>query len=328
MHAISRSPPETNCAKCVMQLESEGLKCSRCTAWMHLRCSDLPIYMLLRLKTSQASYVCRGCVLKEGNESSLKEAEEYIETIMQKEKEATESAAEASILLENSQSIGDGSTPQQVENSKSVNTCENDPKIDESGNLASSTKKPTCKFFLRRSCKHGRRGTACKFDHPKLCFKYTKNGDMKGGCKAGSQCKYVHPKLCSSYRTGVCKRKNCSFYHVHNAKIQTKSSPIDSTSLDPCLSRSIPERSENRQPEAPPAPTRIFQRSQNAYEATYPPNNGPESQPGLVTQQDFLELKSQMKMFQETLQLILVGRTPMLGLDRAPPARAAGWGQQ
>ena len=327
MHAISRSPPQVHCSKCVMELESEGLKCSRCNEWMHLRCSDLPIYMLLRLKTSQASYVCRGCVLKEGNESSLKEAEEQIETIMQKEKEATESAAEASILLDGSHSAADGTTHNKVDEKESVNASDSDQRKDISGNPASSTKKPTCKFFLRRSCKHGRRGTACQFDHPKLCFKYTKNGDMRGGCKEGSKCKYVHPKLCGSYKTGVCKRKNCSFYHVHNAKLQTESNPIDSKSLDPRHARTISERSGNRQPEAPPAPTRTFQRTQNASEASYPPNNGPESQPGLVSQQDFLELKSQMKMIQETLQLILVGRAPMLGLDRTPPARAAVWGQ-
>ena len=326
MHALSQSPTETNCAKCVLQLESEALKCSRCTVWMHLRCSDLPTYMLLRLKTSQASYVCRGCVLKEGNESSLKEAEEQIEAIMLKEEEAIESAAAEASILEGSQTIADG-TPNQVEKNESINTSDLDQKNGVSGNLSSSTKKPTCKFYLRRSCKHGRRGTACQFDHPKLCFKYIKNGDMKGGCKEGSKCKYVHPKLCGSYRTGVCKRKNCSFYHVHNIKIQTESSPNESKSLDPRHARTIPERSGNRQPEAPPAPTRNFQRSQNASEARFPPNNGPESQPGLVSQQDFLELKSQMKMIQETLQLILVGRTPMLGLDRAPPARAAGWGQ-
>ena len=325
MHALSQSPTETNCAKCVPQHESEALKCSRCSVWMHLRCSDLPTYMLLRLKTSQASYVCRGCVLKEGNESSLKEAEEQIETIMQKEKEATKAAAEASILLDGSQNTADGMTPNKEDGNKSVN--DSDQKNDISGNLASSTKKATCKFYLRRSCKHGRRGTACQFDHPKLCFKYTKNGDMRGGCKEGSKCKYVHPKLCGSYRTGVCKRKNCSFYHVHNAKTQTESSPIDSKSLDPRHARTIPERSGNGQPEAPPAPTQNFQRSQNASESRFPQNNGAESQPGLVSQQDFLELKSQMKMIQETLQLILVGRTPILGLDRTPPARAAGWGQ-
>ena len=84
--------------------------------------------MLLRLKTSQASYVCRGCVLKEGNESSLKEAEEQIETIMQKEKEATESAAEGSILLDGSQIIADGKSPNKEDGKESVNASDIDQK--------------------------------------------------------------------------------------------------------------------------------------------------------------------------------------------------------
>ena len=49
---------------------------------------------------------------------------------------------------------------------------------------------------------------------------------------------------------------------------------------------------------------------------------------GQVDQRDFLEMKTQIKMIQETLQLLLVGRTTQLAPDRAPPARSTGWGPQ
>ena len=94
MPAIAASPAESNCAKCLARLESEALKCSRCSILSHLRCSDLPEYMLLRFKTSQAAFVCRACVLGEGNPESLEEAAKLIKQIMLNEEKSTVIVAE------------------------------------------------------------------------------------------------------------------------------------------------------------------------------------------------------------------------------------------
>ena len=46
-----------------------------------------------------------------------------------------------------------------------------------------------------------------------MCHKFIKEGEKS--CKKGSDCKYVHPKLCiRSLNTKECLKVNCSFYHV------------------------------------------------------------------------------------------------------------------
>ena len=93
MPAIIPSPPETTCSKCMVTLDTEALKCNRCSVLMHLRCSDLPMYLLLRYKTSQAQYICRACVLGEGNPESLKEAQVELTATIEREKNAINAAA-------------------------------------------------------------------------------------------------------------------------------------------------------------------------------------------------------------------------------------------
>ena len=76
----------------------------------------------------------------------------------------------------------------------------------------------------------------------------------------------------------------------------------------------------------------IVQRPQHKESSNCAPSNisGSDSLTGngQVDQRDFLEMKTQIKMIQETLQLLLVGRTTQLAPDRAPPARSTGWGPQ
>ena len=46
-----------------------------------------------------------------------------------------------------------------------------------------------------------------------MCHKFIKDGEKS--CKKGSDCKYVHPKLCiRSLNTKECLKVTCSFYHV------------------------------------------------------------------------------------------------------------------
>ena len=94
MPAIVEVAEET-CSKCLVHLESEALKCARCSCLLHLRCSDLPVYLLIRYKTSQSKYVCRAFVLAEGNSDSLKEAKENITKLMKLEEKAIKAAIDS-----------------------------------------------------------------------------------------------------------------------------------------------------------------------------------------------------------------------------------------
>ena len=304
MVAIISSPAETACSKCQVILEKECLKCSRCSVCMHLRCSDLPDYMLLRYKTSQAGYVCRACVLVEGNEESLKEHQKIIEDIKRKEEEAIKQA-----VLDDSVthiSVKEDMKDEIDENEKQSRTVKD---LKDSSSRENNGNK-ICRFYLRGTCKHGKKGTNCTYDHPALCFKFTTKGDLNGGCKKGNECKYVHPKLCWSLKTGkICRKNNCHFYHVKGTVIKQE---------DYEVSQPSPERtSKNNE-----SRTKMANKPSTSHisDSRYVSENKTS---GSLEHPDFLELKQQMKILQEQLQM-LIG----LRMSQMPPTRPMGWGHQ
>ena len=231
MASIVAATAEATCSKCVVSLESEALRCSRCLELLHFRCSDLPVYMLLRYKTSQAKYICRGCVLGEGDPESLNKASQDIEALMNLE-EKTVKAAEADasfVSIDNNLAIQE----KRDGGSKEAETFSKGTSVDrDAGSVTQRTvsdkadeSRPVCKFYLRKSCKHGKMGNGCDYRHPKLCFKFIKRGEKRGGCDKGAQCQYVHPQLCrKALATRTCMNKNCRFYHVSGTKFSDKNS--------------------------------------------------------------------------------------------------------
>ena len=82
-------------------------------------------------------------------------------------------------------------------------------------------KTKACIHFTRfNNCKHGISGKSCKYEHPKTCPKYLKNGDSKYGCSAGKKCKFFHPKLCrgSLAKVKICTNVNCKYVHLKGTK--------------------------------------------------------------------------------------------------------------
>ena len=85
------------------------------------------------------------------------------------------------------------------------------PEIETPEVIPSNTKsKGVCKFYLRNQCKNGKN---CTWEHPKVCFSWTKNGI----CKNKEKCeKFLHPKLCWNEQKGIQCRHNCKFWHRNN----------------------------------------------------------------------------------------------------------------
>ena len=50
------------CKACVGPLSDLALKCCHCNGHVHLRCSGLPDYILVRLTVTQSTYSCFMCV--------------------------------------------------------------------------------------------------------------------------------------------------------------------------------------------------------------------------------------------------------------------------
>ena len=75
---------------------------------------------------------------------------------------------------------------------------------------AKKDKTKICSFYLRGVCKHGKFGKECQFYHPKVCFKFKKEG--RDGCQRGKNCKFAHVTFCK--KVG-CQGKECKFgYHL------------------------------------------------------------------------------------------------------------------
>ena len=340
----------TICSSCMNELEEMALRCKNCHCYIHLRCSNLPEYMLVRLMNTQNSFSCNKCVrTKEmpeekydedfGKVQALMAKEESLITHLNREAEDTfldsnsellpnnviENQSVISVTPDGNQTLLNNSTITIMEN-RIVNTAAPLPPNVPTGELDGQNvretplpNKPTCKFYLRRCCKHGRKGEACKFDHPKLCFKYIQHGDKRNGCKNGNKCNFVHPKLCDSYKSGRCAREKCNSYHIKGTKFREPDvNEVDRIGHHASHERNSTSSNNRRTPEQP---MRILQRPLGTREKG---SNQEEIQARpQVDPIDFLEVKSQLKFIQEQLQLLLVGRPQPL--DRAIP-RSSVWG--
>ena len=317
--AGSDNRARATCSSCMVVVSDLALKCSGCQCCVHLRCSELPDYQLVRLAQSQAQYVCSNCV----KTKTLQSTEEYDNEVT-KIKEAI--AKEISIIdqLNSELEDGQGDAPVETVNDAPATDRTQPPEANATPTVA--TVKPLCKFYMRRGCKHGRKGESCQFEHPKLCFKFIKNGDRRGGCKLGKNCSYAHPKLCDSYRSGVCKREKCGFYHIKGTKFQTKQHDVIENNNNAQNPRGVVQRPEESSGQ-PIQPQRVLQRPQTQSSDGMRGEEAfrPQSFPSQVDPRDFLEMKSQLKAITEQLQLLLMSRTAPL--ERVLP-RASVWGQQ
>ena len=84
-----------------------------------------------------------------------------------------------------------------------------------SSNPPQTKKEAGCSHYLKGICKHGRIGKECFWQHPKLCFAFTKSDD----CKKDS-CEYLHPKLCKhSIKKEICEYESkCKFFHIKTCR--------------------------------------------------------------------------------------------------------------
>ena len=89
----------------------------------------------------------------------------------------------------------------------------------------------TCKFYAQGTCKHGRRGLSCQFNHPRMCKSFIKSGVR--GCNRGLSCNFFHPRLCpQSLHHNQCIRKRCFLYHVTGSE-RPNYIPLNSDQYNP-----------------------------------------------------------------------------------------------
>ena len=71
-----------------------------------------------------------------------------------------------------------------------------------------------CSFYKRGICKHGKKGSECRFSHPSYCKPLLMHGTHPvHGCIKGKECTDLHPKMCySSLNKKQCFNEKCPFF--------------------------------------------------------------------------------------------------------------------
>ena len=111
-----------------------AVKCAKCQVFVHLRCTGLPEYQLVRLAVSQAQFSCANCV----KTKDVEDEERYNAEVTNIREKI---AKEISII------------DQLEDGSKSAAASEEDTPKEETNN-SNSKSKAICRYFLRRECKY------------------------------------------------------------------------------------------------------------------------------------------------------------------------------
>ena len=173
--------------------------------------------------------------------------------------------------------------------------------------------KPVCRYYLRRECKHGRRGVGCDFAHPNMCFKFIQRGERPGGCSKGKNCNYLHPPLCRGSKGDrmICTKPRCKFYHLKGVKITSgqKNPDKSDSSLEKNVSRdakpsSLPKNAIHKQKLPNEPPITKFRNSLQQVNNEYLHSNNDNTHKK-VPEGDFLELKGKIAAMSDQIQWMM-----------------------
>ena len=196
------------CSRCIGELAEAALECKNCMSCVHLRCSGLPEYQLVRFTCSKAQFECATCVkTKDMTETKYDEETTKVREIMAKEESLVEKAEKEANITATESTVNETMDKNHEAEKK------------DGGDTKSKITEKVCHHFINRKCKHGPKGEGCKFNHPKICKFFAKYGDKRGGCKKGGKCKFFHPNVCWQAAGGHdCNKKNCRFLHPYGFK--------------------------------------------------------------------------------------------------------------
>lgn len=243
MAHLCRPPAGSNCTGCNVDIEDRALRCTKCSGYVHLGCSGFPVYHLVRFESTKTTYVCYKCVIEDLGAEKYNKSAGAIEAEIQKFETArglANSGSKSRVCVEKREKReeirgikdqttvikdqGDVEAEVLEPNAPSLQELEHDDSIirelrgekTSSGAEVARKRNRVCKHFLQKKCKHGKRGDECDFEHPKICFRFSKFGEKHpGGCKKGKKCQFYHPPLCwKSVNGEKCERKNCKFFHI------------------------------------------------------------------------------------------------------------------
>ena len=157
-----------------------------------------------------------------------------------------------------------------------------------------------CELFQLGKCPHGVSGKtsakgkpSCPKSHPKRCTKFIKYGKKnRYGCRRGDKCKFYHPQHCpTSLSQKSCYSKECTLVHLAGTK---RHKPPDQESYRRNDAKNNNKQGSSSKNNSQRSRSRATSESQNT---TGSPQTGT----------DFLELRSLLMTFRDTLQKDIIG---------------------
>ena len=201
--------------------------CSFCSSYIHVKCSGLPVYCIIRHDVTSASYLCKSCVKNEADQQY--DASFYMITTLLSTNNVDDDAAGSENLAQSTEDTSEETRPEEEETQSQSGNPSNTTNVEPSrqqeqlqtnyaNNSINDAARGVYKEFLKKKCPHGKSGKiggTCPFSHPKICHWFLRSRNKKDGCKKGGDCTFYHPKMCWQYsKRGSCSRQECSFYHA------------------------------------------------------------------------------------------------------------------
>lgn len=194
------------CGRC-QDIKSE-ISCSDCQMFHCAECSNMSTdiirtFVMLTRRNKGFSWSCVNCLPQQNNEADSPRTAAAAEP-----GDDRKTAVRAPHSTNDHK--GDDTTAAQYSE-----VCDNENKM----NGVDYKQEKTCKFYLRKQCKHGKRGEKCSFRHPKLCMKFMNHG--WDACNSSFNCKNFHPRMCNdSFNYMNCSNYNCKMLHIKNTWIK------------------------------------------------------------------------------------------------------------
>ena len=191
---LSSDSAEQLCLVCGGKLVECAVKCGDCKKAAHLECTELPLYHLVRLASSRTAFACSTCVRGNAkiNYTDLEAELQHLRRVQPSEVTQTESNTSAPPLSQIPSTIDILGDHENNEREKSGKTNDASDIVSDMlqdvrharSKQGKRQRKAVCQFHKMSSCKHGKAGRDCNYEHPKKCFTYIKFGsNPEKGCR-------------------------------------------------------------------------------------------------------------------------------------------------
>lgn len=239
-------PGDASCTTCGESMSMAAPRCEECKRFTHVKCTEIPIYQLVHYFNSRIAYFCKDCMRAkyEDYDEVLAKIEDCMEgrgggtavdvsDSTANESETNGSSTEPSappasqVLTQQSQVLTQQSQRIASVAQQTRRIVEKGRTADGNGENSKRRQQNICRYYKKGSCKFGRKGNGCAYDHPQICVKFQRHGENVNGCRRGTKCDKFHPHICKYSSDGNhCGDERCKRLHLRSDEDATRTQKL------------------------------------------------------------------------------------------------------